>query len=61
MITDKDTLKLLIRFQEVFTTKQELEDAVAKLATKEDLNEVLNGVDRMIKELIAMREEFFGH
>lgn len=56
MISRDDIIKL----SNVFATKEDLTDAVAGLETKEDATEkhdrVMNGMDRVLKELIAMRE-----
>lgn len=49
------------RLTEVFATKQELKDLegrlLDKLATRQQYNQVMNGVDRVLKELVEMREE----
>jgi hypothetical protein len=61
MLTQDDIIKM----KEVFATKQDLadlrEDLTEKMATKEQFNQVMNGVDTVIGELKAFREEQAAH
>jgi len=46
MLNDQDIKKLL----EVFATKNDLEEAVANLASKEDINSLLSAIDAFAKK-----------
>ena len=61
MLTKKD-IELLI---ENFVTRTEFDQAIEKLATKEETNKkfdlVMTTLDKVLKEVIAMRQEQAAH
>lgn len=57
MITEADILKL----SQVFATKQELQELGATMVTKEEFNKVMERLDAVYGEVIAMRQEQASH
>lgn len=64
MLDEKDVQKLI----EVFATKEDLEDAVKNLSTKEDFNHLMNAVDAYAKradtffqEMVALSHKVDRH
>lgn len=53
MIEDKDVQKLI----EVFITREEFNEAISNLATKEDINKVLTSIDAYAKKVDTYAQE----
>lgn len=56
MITDDDLKKMI----NVFATKEDLrilKDKMGGLATKDDVNNIMNGIDKVMGELKTTRQE----
>lgn len=68
MITDADITKLKKEFatkEDLLRTKFELEDRIGKIeenmATKDDFRRVMTVLDKVLKEVLAMRQEQTMH
>lgn len=68
MITDADVKKLKKEFatkEDLLRTKFELEDGIGKIeenmATRDDFRRVMTVLDKVLKEVLAMRQEQTMH
>lgn len=68
MITDADITKLKKEFatkEDLLRTKFELEDRIGKIeenmATKDDFRQVMTALDKVLKEVLAIRQEQTMH
>lgn len=57
MLTADDFKKLI----QVFATKGELQEMREEMATKEDFRKVMTVLDKVLKEVLAMRQEQTFH
>lgn len=61
MLTDKDFEKLLKLFPTGEEFKQELEKIREEMATKDDLRKLMVVLDKVLKEVLDMRQEQTMH